>query len=90
VQQDRGQGERDDIRILEGSLEDAREFFDKFRELGEPVSVAHYPGELIALGGENRVGLRRRSKSGEPTIDVALEWVPQIRKIKFVQGANSK
>jgi hypothetical protein len=72
------------VRVVQGSLETAQEFFDKFRELGEPVNEARFSGELLALGDEGRVGLRRRSKSGEPTITVGLECVPEIRKIKFV------
>jgi hypothetical protein len=75
---------RGHVRTLQGSTEAAEEFFDKFRELGEPLDVANYPGELIALEGEGRVGLRRHSRSGEPTIDVGVQCAPEIRKIKFV------
>jgi hypothetical protein len=80
---------RGDIRVVQGSLEAAQEFFDRFRELGEPMHVTNHPGEMIALGGEDRVGLRRHSKSGEPTIDVWVQYVLEIRKIKFVQSVNN-
>jgi len=80
---------RSEFRQIQGSLEDAQELFDKFRGLGQPMNKECYPGEMIALGGENIVGFRRRSKSGEPTIDVSVQYVPAIRKIKFVQSVNN-
>jgi hypothetical protein len=80
---------RCDIRQVQGSLKDAREFFDRLRELGEPMHIRSYPGEIITLGGETRVGFRRHSKSGEPTIDVWVQYIPGVRKIKFVQSVNN-
>jgi hypothetical protein len=75
---------RSDFRVVQGSLDAAEVYFDRFRDLGEPMNAPNYPGELIALGGENRVGLRQRSKSGEPTMDVWVQYIPEIRKITFV------
>jgi hypothetical protein len=83
-----GQGSRrrGEIRVIEGSLTEAQELFEKLKELGKRAYAPNYPGELAVLGAEGTVGLRCKSKSGEPTIDVGLQCVPQIRKIKFVQG----
>ena len=79
-------GRHPDIRVLPGDIAAAREFLQKFRELGQVVAEApaNYPGEMVLLGSGDRVGLRSRSKSGEPTIDVTVEYVPEVRKIKFV------
>ncbi len=77
-------GRRPDIRRVPGGLEDAESFFEELKELGEVTGAAEYPGALVRLGDEGNVGLRPASKSGEPTIDVGLECVPEIRKIKFV------
>ena len=76
------------IRIVQGSLNAAQSIFDQLKEMGEVEKVASYNGSLVRLGGEGRVGLRPASKSGGPPIDVALECVPETRKIKFVQGAS--
>lgn len=69
---------------MQGSFEEAQEFFGKIAELGEPVQNVNHP-RLFSVGSEGTVGLRRRSRSGEPTIDVGLQCVPEVRKIKFVQ-----
>jgi hypothetical protein len=79
---------RGEIRVVEGSLTDALELFEELEELGKRAYAPNYPGELAVLGAEGKVGFRRKSKSGEPTIDVGLQCVPRIRKIKFVQGAS--
>jgi hypothetical protein len=80
-----GRSRRGDTRVMQGSFEEAQEFFQQLAELGEPVHTATHP-KLISIGSEGTVGLRRRAKSGEPTIDVGLQCVPEIRKIKFVQN----
>ena len=77
-------GRRPDVRLIVGQLGEAESFFGRLRELGEVIEVTDYPGVLVRLGEEGNVGLRSASKSGEPTIDVGLECVPEIRKIKFV------
>src|SRR5215218_3824856 len=78
-------GRRPDVRIVEGGLEAALGLFDQLKEMGEVEKVASYNGHLVGLSSEGRVGLRHTSKSGEPTIDIRLECLPEIRKIKFVQ-----
>lgn len=77
-------GRRNDVRRVAGGLEEAESFFEELEELGEIIVAVAYPGTLVRLGNEGNVGLRPTSKSGEPTIDVGLECVPEIRKIKFV------
>ena len=81
-------GRRPDVRIVGGGLEAAQGLFEQLREMGEVEKVASYNGHLVRLGHEGRVGLRHTSKSGEPTIDITLECLPEIRKIKFVQDAD--
>jgi hypothetical protein len=73
------------VREVQGNLESARQFFSRLEEMGEVVNVPGYPGGLmVCLGNEGRVGLRSRSKSGPPAIDVGLNCVPEIRRIHFV------
>jgi hypothetical protein len=71
------------IRVLPGGFEAAQRLFGELRKLGEVTEAATYSGLLVELGSEGRVGLRPASKSGEPTIDVGLQCVPEIRKVKF-------
>jgi hypothetical protein len=47
------------------------------------VKLPTYPGKIVDLPGGGRVGLRPKSKSGEPTIDIDIPGIP-IKKIKFV------
>ena len=79
-------GRRRGIRLMPGGLDAAREFLRQFEQIGQAEQQAEgYDGVLIHLGGEEWVGLRERSRSGEPTIDVQVQWLPErIRKIKFV------
>jgi hypothetical protein len=76
-------GRRASVRVLPGGIEAAQRFFDELRQLGEETETDAYSGLLVQFGEEGRVGLRSVSKSGEPTIDVGLQCVPEIRKIKF-------
>lgn len=59
------------------------EMFARFEELGKPKEIMHYRGRFIDLGEENRVGLRKDSLSGEPTLDVRIIYVPEVTKLKF-------
>ena len=78
-------GRRRGIRLMPGGLDAAREFLRHFEQIGQVEHVEGYDGVRINLGGEDRVGLREHSKSGEPTIDVQVQWLPErVRKIKFV------
>ena len=72
------------IRRVPDDVDEAESLFLKLSELGELAEKPGHPGQLVQLGDEGTVGFRRTSKSGEPTIDVGLECVPEIRKIKFV------
>jgi hypothetical protein len=76
-------GRRPGIRVLPGGFEAAKGFFGELSKLGEETEADAYSGLLVQLDEEGRVGLRPASKSGEPTIDVGLQCVPEIRKIKF-------
>ncbi len=76
-------GRRRGIRVVPGGIHAAGELFARLAELGTLVDVPGFDGALVDFGEEGRVGFRRRSLSGEPTIDVSVQSVPRIRKIKF-------
>src|SRR5947209_1954181 len=71
------------VRELPGGQTAADDLFSDLTVGGTPVDVPTYPGRMVDLPGGGRVGLRPRSKSGEPTIDVDIPGIP-IKKIKFV------
>ena len=76
-------GSKSSIREVPGGQKAAEDFFDALTAGGKPVAVPSYPGKQVDLPGGGRVGLRPKSKSGEPTIDVDIPGVP-IKKIKFL------
>ena len=77
------QGSKPSIREVPGGQTAADDLFDDLAAGGNPVIVPSYPGKMVDLPGGGRVGLRPKSKSGEPTIDVDIPGIP-IKKIKFV------
>ncbi|HEY7156740.1 MAG TPA: hypothetical protein VH575_22415 [Gemmataceae bacterium] len=76
-------GSKASIREVPGGPKAAEDFFDNLAAGGNPVTVPTYPGRMVDLPGGGRVGLRLKSKSGRPTIDVDIPDIP-ITKIKFV------
>lgn len=76
-------GSKASIREVLGGQKAADDLFDGLTVGGKPVTVPTYPGKLVDLPGGGRVGLRPKSKSGEPTIDVDIPGI-KIKKIKFV------
>lgn len=79
-------GRRANIRVVGEGVEAAKELLHEFEALGERESLPGYDGVSINLRGKDRVGLRERSASGEPTMDVTISYVPEVWKIKFEQG----
>jgi hypothetical protein len=77
-------GRRRGVRVVQGGLRVAGELMGELEALGEPTHKEDYDGRMVQLSEEGAVGLRRRSKSGEPTMDVQVQWVSEIRKVKFV------
>jgi RHS repeat-associated protein len=77
-------GSSADIRVVKGTVEEARAVFAELTAGGRVLEKASYPGTLVEIEGKGLVGLREASKSGPPTIDLFLKGVDQIRKIKFV------
>ena len=77
---------RKSIRVVQGGTEAARELLRKLEALGEKEELTGYDGISINLSGKDRVGLRERSGSGEPTMDVTISYVQEVWKIKFEQG----
>jgi hypothetical protein len=64
----------------------SREAEELFANLSQGCTVntpPGYPGKGCQLPGGGWVGLRPKSRSGVPTIDVNIPGMP-IRKIKFV------
>ena len=76
-------GSKESIREVPGGQKAADDLFDDLTVGGKPVAVPTYPGTMVDIPGGGRVGLRPKSKSGEPTIDVDIPGIP-IKKIKFV------
>jgi hypothetical protein len=76
-------GSKASIREVPGGQKAADDLFDDLTAGGKPVTVPTYPGTMVDLPGGGRVGLRPKSKSGKPTIDVDIPGIP-IKKIKFV------
>jgi hypothetical protein len=80
---------RPGIRRVHGDLATAQRLLDRLQLMGgEVVESATYTGELLRLGREGTVGLRYFSKWGQPTIDVTVGCVPDLGKLKFVQGTE--
>lgn len=71
------------VRVLPGGVEAAEEMLARFEAVGEAEETERYPGRFVNLGGEERIGLRGSSLSGEPTIDVRISYVPEVTKLKF-------
>jgi hypothetical protein len=76
-------GSKLSIREVPGGKKAADDLFDDLTDGATPAKVPSYPGKMFDLPGGGRVGLRPKSKSGEPTIDVDIPGIP-IKKIKFV------
>ena len=76
-------GSKASIREVPGGQKAADDLFNDLTVGGKPVVMPTYPGKLVDLPGGGRVGLRPKSKSGEPTIDVDIPGIP-IKKLKFV------
>lgn len=77
-------GRRQRVRVVEGGLAAAREWFDSCLQIGEILELESYDGTMLDLGDGDKVGLRERSNSGEPTLDVNVKSVPEVTKVKFV------
>lgn len=74
---------RADVRVIEGGYEAAVELLRELEELGERERLPGYDGIAVNLGGRDMVGLREKSGSGEPTMDVTISYVSEVWKIKF-------
>ena len=78
-------GQNSGIRTLPGGEQEASDIFDEWsKELGaKPVTKPGYPGRGAELpDGGGFIGLRPRSKSGPPTIDVNIPGIG-VREVKF-------
>lgn len=80
---DPGRSRTGTVKVLPGGIEAAGRMLARFEEIGEVEETVGYPGRFVDLGGEERIGLRGSSLSGEPTVDVRISYVPEIAKIKF-------
>lgn len=73
------------VREISGGAKEADELFSQLTQGGTAKTPSGYPGKGFELAGGGWVGVRPKSKSGPPTIDVNVPGMP-IRKIKFVGG----
>lgn len=71
------------VRVVSGGLGKAEALFARLQYLGEAEEVPGYPGRFVNFGSEGRIGFRMDSRSGEPTMDVKVTYVPEIEKLKF-------
>lgn len=80
-------GTSPEIRVLPGGPADAQELFGQLTQGGKVVTPPGHPGTLVQLPDNGGfVGLRPKSKSGPPTIDVNVPGLKGVvEKIKFVQ-----
>jgi hypothetical protein len=77
------EGSSPQIRIVKGSLREARQLFEQLSAGGTLLPGTTYPGTLVRLPTGGTVGLRPVSTSGPPTIDVRIPGIG-IREIKFI------
>jgi hypothetical protein len=77
------EGNNPTIREVRGGQTEADRLFGDLAAGGKPIHLPGYPGKMVDLPAGGRVGLRPKSKSGEPTIDIDIPGIP-IKKIKFV------
>jgi hypothetical protein len=77
-------GSSKNIRIVQGTQTDAMALFQNLARGGKPVAAPRYPGEMIEISTGGRIGFRKTSSSGPPTIDVFIRGLG-IREIKFLQ-----
>ncbi len=75
------------VQEVAGGQKEADDLFEDLTKSGILNTPSGYPGKGCALPGGGWVGLRPKSKSGPPTIDVNIPGLP-IRKIKFVGGKS--
>lgn len=71
------------VREVSGDLDKAKRLFNDLTIGGTIVTSTGYSGTIVQLPGGGHVGLRARSKSGPPTIDINVPGIP-VKKIKFV------
>lgn len=74
------------VRAVAGGRAEAEALFAPLKSLGEAEEATGYPGRFVNFGGENRIGLRLDSRSGEPTMDVTVTSILEIEKLKFERG----
>jgi hypothetical protein len=77
------EGSSPQIRIVKGSLREARQLFEQLSAGATLLPGTTYPGTLVRLPTGGTVGLRPVSTSGPPTIDVRIPGIG-IREIKFI------
>lgn len=76
-------GSQPSIREVPGGQKAADDMFDDLTSGGIPAIMPTYPGKMVDLPSGGRVGLRPKSRSGVPTIDVDIPGIP-IKKLKFL------
>lgn len=89
---EQGHSRRGTIRVMPGGLEAAYALLVILGEFGEAEERIGYPGPFFSFESVDHrrasgVGLREESHSGEPTLDVKIDYVPEITKIKFTPAS---
>lgn len=74
------------IRLVDGGVQEAQALFQRLSSGGRVLPQTTYPGKLVEFANGARVGLRLKSSSGPPTIDVhAFPGFAQNLEIKFMK-----
>lgn len=74
------------IRLVDGGVQEAQALFQRLSRGGRVLPQTTYPGKLVEFANGARVGLRLKSTSGSPTIDVhSFPGFAQNLEIKFMQ-----
>jgi len=77
------EGSKSRIRVIKGTLEDAKSLYNKLSRGGKIIKNSTYNGRMAEFKSGARVGLRNVSKTGPPTIDINLPNIEGIFKIKI-------
>lgn len=80
-------GTSPDVRVLRGTVEEARDLFQALCRGGQTLEAPTYPGTLVELPGGGRVGFRTFSSKSpdrtQATLDVSVPGLEEIAKLKF-------
>ncbi|MDT7953565.1 MAG: hypothetical protein RQ966_18855 [Acetobacteraceae bacterium] len=80
-------GNSSGVRVLPGGQEGAQGLFDRLTKGkgGENITPPDHAGQVVRLPDGSIIGIRPRSRSGPPTIDIKIPGLG-VRELKFPEG----